>query len=163
MYHHENKSPIELAVVYRHPSTTNIEKFLGDFSYRLNEATSGDKTLYLAGDINTNIDRSSRTKTANDYINEMLSYNVITIITLPTRVTSISSSIIDHIITNDVNRNIIPFLIPVRDDLSDHYVVGCCINDSKPPLKKKQELFVRDKSALNSELFCEDLATNISI
>ena len=47
---------------------------------------------------------------------------------------------------------------------SDHYVVGCCINDfSKPPSKKKQELFVRDKSALNSELYCEDLANNLSI
>ena len=164
LHHHENKSPIRLAVIYRHPSTTNIEKFLGDFSSFLNEATSGNKTLYLAGDKNINIDRSSRTKTANDYINEMLSYNVIPIITLPTRVTSRSSSIIDHIITNDVNHNIIPFVIPVRDDLSDHYVVGCCINDfSKPPLKKKQELYVRDKSALNSELFCEDLATNLSI
>ena len=120
--------------------------------------------LYLAGDININIDRSSRTKTANDYINKMLSYNVIPIITLPTRVTSRSLSIIDHIITNDVNHNIIPFVIPVRDDLSDHYVVGCCINDfSKPPLKKKQELFVRDKSGLNSELFCEDLTTNLSL
>ena len=31
-----------------------------------------------------------------------------------------------------------------------------------PPLKKKRELFVRDKSALNFELFCEDLATNLS-
>ena len=96
----------------------------------------------------------------------MRSYNAIPIITLPTRVTSRSSSIFDHIITNDVNHNIIPFVIPVRDDLSDHYVVGCCINVndfSKPRLKKKQELFVRDKSALNSELFCEDLATNLSI
>ena len=83
----ENKSPIRLAVIYRHPSTTNIEKFLGDFSSCLNEAISGDKTLYLAGDLNINIDRSSRTKTANDFINEMLSYNVIPIITLPTRVT----------------------------------------------------------------------------
>ena len=43
-------------------------------------------------------------------------------------------------------------------------LLGCCINDfSKPPLKKKQELYVRDKSALNSELFCEDLASNLSI
>ena len=97
----------------------------------------------------------------------MFSYNVIPIITLSTRVTSRSSSIIDHIISNDVNHNTTPFVIPVRDDLSDPYVVGCCINDfSKYPLKKKQELFVRVKSDLNSELqlvFCEDLATNLSI
>ena len=58
---------------------------------------------------------------------------------------------------------LIPFVIHVRDDLSDHYVVGCCINDfSKPLLKKKQELYVTGKSVLNSELFCEDLATNLS-
>ena len=98
LHHHENKSPIRLAVIYRHPSTTNIEKFLGDFSSCLNEVTSGGKTL-------------------------------------------------------------IPFVIPVRDDSSDHYVVGYCINDSSKPLLKN----VRDKSALNSELFCEDLANNLSI
>ena len=110
--------------------------------------------FYLACDISINIDRSSRTKTANDYNNEMLSYNVIPQITLPTRVTSISSSIIDHFLNNDVNHNITLFVIPVRNGLSDHYVVSCCINDfSKPSLKNKEELFVRDKSAINSELY----------
>ena len=75
-----------------------------------------------------------------------------------------SSSIIDHISTNVVNHNITQFLTPVPNDLSDHYDVGCCINDfSKPPLKNKLELFIRDKSAFNSELYCEELANNLSI
>ena len=85
----------------------------------------------------------------------MLSYNLIPIITLPTGVTSMSSSIIDHISTSDVNHNITQFLTPIPNDLSDHYDVGCCINDfSKPPLKNKLELFIRDKSAFNSDLYC---------
>ena len=68
------------------------------------------------------------------------------------------------ILTNDVNHNITPFAISVQDDFSDHYVVGCCINDlSKPTLKKKQKFFIRDKSAFNSELYCEDFANNLSI
>ena len=95
--YYENNSPIRLAVTYRHPSMTNIEKFLGDFSFCLNETTSNDKTFHLAGDININIYRSSRIKTANDYINEKLSYNVIPLNTLPTKVTSSCLSIIDHI------------------------------------------------------------------
>ena len=74
---------------------------------------------------------------------EMLSYVVIPLNKLPSRVISSSSSIIDPIISNEydyVNHNT-SFLIPVRDDLSVHYVVGCCINDFfKPPLEKKQEL-----------------------
>ena len=59
--------------------------------------------------------------------------------------------------------------VSVADALSTRLLIGepelfCCINDfSKPPLKKKQKLFVRDKSAFNAELFCEDLATNLSI
>ena len=48
--------------------------------------------------------------------------------------------------------------------MSKYYVVGCCINDfSKPPLKKKKKLFVRDKLAFNSELHCDDSANNLSI
>ena len=62
LYHHENKSPIRLAVTYRHPFTTYIERFLGNFSSCLNEATSNNKTFYLADDMNINIDRSKRTK-----------------------------------------------------------------------------------------------------
>ena len=57
LYHHEYKLPIRLAVIYRHPSTTNIKKFLDDLYSCLNEATSNNKTFYLAGDININIYR----------------------------------------------------------------------------------------------------------
>ena len=68
----------------------------------------------------------------------MLNYNVIPLITASITVTSSSSIIIDHIISNDVNHSITPFVIPARYDLPDHYGVGCCINDfSKLQLKKK--------------------------
>ena len=267
MYHYENKSQKRYIVIYCHPSTTNIDKLLVDFSSCLNEAASNNKTFYLAGNTNNKIDRPSRTKTANDYncsvrrlakilqwgeglfwrlvtksndldLNfdrssirlsrflcpnigdlqkkeegasfcgqnhsgswpiliadtnrggtifvlrakiglksakkrgylhtlladgvgystppppgyaNVLSYNVIQLTALPTRVTSSSQNIINHILTNDVNHNITPFVILVRDDLSHHYVIGCCINDfSKLPWKKKQGLLVRDESAFNS-------------
>jgi len=45
------------------------------------------------------------------------------IITKPTRVTDSSSTIIDHILTNNAIHTIIPGVI--RTDLSDHYSTFC--------------------------------------
>jgi len=47
----------------------------------------------------------------------------------PTRVTSDSSTIIDHIITNDIQHNLHPAVI--EENLTDHYSVVCVINQSK--------------------------------
>ena len=45
---------------------------------------------------------------------------IIPLITLPTRVTSATSTIIVHVITTDLKHKIVPFVI--RSDLTDH----CC-------------------------------------
>jgi len=57
------------------------------------------KHFYVLGDMNINIDCKRRTSTASNYINEFISCGAIPVITIPTRVTSETSSIIDHILT----------------------------------------------------------------
>ena len=75
------------------------------------------------GDLNINLDKFKRSKIANDYINVMIRNSAISLITLPTRVTFATSTIIDHIITNDLKHKIAPFVI--HSDLTDHYITVC--------------------------------------
>ena len=83
------------------------------------------------------------------------------LITLPTRVTAVSSSIIDHIITNDHKNIIFPGII--KSDLTDHYPIFCFIDDVVTcSYKKNLKIFRRDFSNFNSSEFCDDLHDALS-
>ena len=87
------------------------------------------KTVFLTGDFNINLTLSCNTlvNLASDYINLLASYDYFPLITIPKRVTSNSSTLIDHILTNDSLHAIKPGV--VRTDLTDHYPIFCYISD----------------------------------
>ena len=78
------------------------------------------------------------------------------IITVLTRITSSSSTIFDHIITNDLKHNLTPFVI---QDMTDHLPIGCFIQNLSPKKQKKIKTvsYYRDKSKFKSEDFCDDV------
>ena len=57
--------------------------------------------VYLIGDININIFSINNAKYTSDYGNMLASNSYFPLITLPTRVNDVSSTLIDHLITND--------------------------------------------------------------
>jgi len=78
------------------------------------------------------------------------------LITKPTRVTKISSSVIDHILTNNSSHYIA--LGIVMNDITDHYPVFCYINGLPNKITKRNTIYYRrDKSNFNVELYSEDL------
>ena len=58
---------------------------------------------------------------ANLYINSILSHGTIPLITKPKRLSNNSSTIIDHIITNDLKHELESFI--VKSDLTEHYPI----------------------------------------
>jgi len=80
--------------------------------------------------MNINISQSEKTKLANDYINIMLSTGFVPLISIPIRVTSTTSTEIDHKITNDMKHESIPFVI--RNSITDYYVTACCLKKYQP-------------------------------
>ena len=97
---------------------------------------------------------------ANLYINSILSHAAIPLITKPTRISNNSSTIIDHIITNDLKHELQTFI--VKSDLTDHYPIFCVINKNSTNNKKNiEKLFYRDKTKFCSESFCKDLQTDL--
>ena len=67
---------------------------------------------------------------AVDYTNILKSYFFSQLIVKPTRVTDLSQSIIDHIITNDHKSHIAPGVIEHRD-LGNHYPVSVSVDKLK--------------------------------
>jgi len=77
--------------------------------------------------MNINIDFNCTTSTATNYINKLISCGAIPVITIPTKVTSETSSIIDRILTNDMSPIITPGVIET-DLVSDHYPIFCRVD-----------------------------------
>ena len=77
------------------------------------------------------------------------------LITLPTRVTAVSGTIIDNLITND-HKNIISGII--KTDLTDHYPTFCFIDAVTSSNKTNQNIFRRDFLNFNAQDFCDDLS-----
>ena len=126
-----------VSTIYRHPGY-KIDKFIDDYSQCLEQLTKINQLFYILGDLNININTSNISLQGFKFLNITESNGAIHLITKPTRVTAGSSSIIDHIITNDLGHKISPFVI--LSNLTDHYPIMCAI--TKPPLViSKQKFF----------------------
>ena len=130
--------------------TEAIDKFVDDFFNCLGKLTSEKRTFYILGDININISESISSIQTNNYINNITSNGAFNIITKPTRVTPISETLIDHVITNDITHTIVPSII--LSDLTDHYPISCSIKQFKSlkssssnvhPLQRQKKLLPR--------------------
>ena len=147
---------IILRVIYRHLKSNTIL-----FIDKLNKTLEQLKTtkVYLIGDININIFSINNAKYASDYGNMLASNGYYRLITLPTRVNDVSSTLIDHFITNDHKNSIFPGI--VKTDLTDHYPIFCSINTFTFSNKLNQQMYKRDLLNFNVENFCEDLHKSI--
>ena len=149
---------IIFGVIYRHPKS-NAKLFVDELNKTLEQLKT--TKVYLIGDININIFSINNAKYASDYVNMLASNGYFPLITLPTRVNDVSSTLIDHLITNDHKNSIFPGII--KTDLTDLYPIFCSINAFAFSNKLNQQMYKRDLLNFNAENFCEDLPKSILI
>ncbi len=116
----EFKSNIIIGCVYRHPKG-KISVFQDQLEKSLQKIDKENKICFLVGDLNINALSTSHVQTQN-FFNSMLSQNYIPHITLPTRITDTSATLIDHIFVK-YNCDIIDEAIisgNIFSDISDH-------------------------------------------
>ena len=102
---------VVISAIYRHPKN-NSKLFLDHLNNSLAHNMLKNTKVYLVGDFNIDIaSTSSAPNFATDFINLLASNGYFPLVTLPTRVTETSSTVIDHIITNDHKHSIIPGII----------------------------------------------------
>ena len=83
----------------------------------------------------------------------LYSSNLLPVITKPTRITSHTATLIDHIYTNASTDQIIPGI--VTTDISDHLPTFCFIRRQITRLKPKR--FFRDYSNFDSKTYLNDI------
>ena len=152
----DNKNII-VGCIYRHP-TMSVDEFNNDYlTPLLNMATSENKLLFLIGDFNVDLLKANSKKDFSEYLDIWYSYHLLPHIILPTRVTDISSTIIDNIFFNSVEFNTVSGNLTTS--ISDHFPQFLLLKNA--PIKRishsKQSNSTYDWSKFHSDNFLNDI------
>ena len=151
-----------MGVIYRHPSSNDVEAFIEDLSICLKELNNSNSNFYIVSDLNINTSTFERTPIAKRFLNMLLSCCVLPLITKPTRVSDNSATIIDHILTNDCEHFIIPGIVETNE-ISDHYPKLRQVNLTQTRKKEDSTVtFYRDKSKFDCNQFNAELNTSLN-
>ena len=112
--------PVVFSVVYRHPRKKSHQRL--DFQKQLknNLETLEDKNIryYIAGDFNFNLLRYCSNNDVKFYVDDIHGVGCQFLIDKPTRIRNGKCSIVDHILTNDMQNSLTPGILLA--DVSDH-------------------------------------------
>ena len=139
-----------VGTIYRRPDG-NINTFLEDLDGILSVIVEENKLIYLMGDFNLNLLKSNVSIAISKFVNMLHGYNLFNTISKPTRVTSSSATLIDHIWTNDycsLTYNGIIF-----SKISDHFPIFSTFKLERDQPVKSNFIEFRDFSENNIELF----------
>ena len=155
---------ITIGAMYRHSNvrSNDIEEFSEALCNTIHKITKRNRTFYLLGDINIDLNINKRSMGSSLYLEHLTSCGSLPIITILTRVTENSSTIIDHIITNDYSHIINPGVIRCDNQLSDHYVVFCTINKCPTKSRKQSFITIRGKSNFKADAYSEDMEKSVN-
>ena len=155
-----NEKKVNLMCVYRPPVNTtdtldNFNSTLSDFLDNLPR----NEINFIGGDININLNSTTLSNSAKNFQEILASESYYPLITLPTRVTRNSSTLIDHLFTNT--------LLPIESGtldcgITDHRAIFCTIPISSPNNSDLFEIKFRDHSELNIDRFRHELLNKLS-
>ena len=124
------RGPIAIGVVFRHPdnSATTIDKFNQEMNELFLTLNMSKRPFYCLGDININLLKISKNDAIRRYASMLISCNCRCLIDVPTRFCASTSTLIDHIYTND-KMNPTASGVLTTSDLSDHYGIFTIISE----------------------------------
>ena len=147
-----------IGVIYRHHTIEKVD-FNKNHIHPLLEKLSkeSNKNLFIAGDFNINLLKTNTDADALDFFDLMSNNMLLPAISLPTRISSGTETLIDNIFTNIINSDAVSgnLTIGISDHLPSFLIIP---KKSSNHIPKKHNLFKRDIKNLNREALNNDLA-----
>ena len=154
-----DKNNITIGSVYRHPSG-NVQHFNESLNKCINKLNTNNM-LVIGGDINIDLLKTNTIMTQN-YLDTMLSNNLIPNILIPTRFSDNSTTLIDHIFTrlplSKLNNMVTAgnLITDITDHLSNFVIIDIEIK------RNKERPFIRLYTKKNIELFEKNIESELS-
>ena len=142
-----------IGTIYKHPSM-KIPDFLSKLGPVLDKVSSEGKTLILLGDFNVDLLKFDKDPNIFKFLDTLGSYSLKPYISLPTRVTETTKSIIDNIYVSALpfNAHSGNFLTSI----SDHLIQFTILNNVSAKSLDNSNKFYRDWKNFDSAKFNRD-------
>jgi len=158
--------PLKIHTVYRPPRekgcTENHETFMLEFQPYLKKIKSDRTDSIIVGDINYNLLESSTNQTCQEYLDMMLSHELIPEITLPTKLNRNSCKLYDHIFTSLKSTSILTTACIYLYGISDHLPTFISLKSSRKQPSAPTYRYTRDMSDRNVEKYLQKVAEIIN-
>ena len=142
--------------IYRHHSITETD-YLEIMKPLLKQLTSEKKPTYITGDFNMDLMKINKHTIINEYFDEITSNNFMPLITLPTRITASTKTLIDNIFYNQFSPDIVSGNILVG--ISDHMPQFSIITQSNQfHLPKRHNIYRRNFKNFDHDNFDKELS-----
>ena len=150
--------PLKIHTVYR-PPRENYDTFLKEFDPHLDKIKSDPHDTIIVGDFNYNLLDSPNNSDCQEYLDSMMSHELLPRITLPTKINRNSCKLYDHIFSRIRNEKITSSACIYVTKLSDHLPVFISLKNDKAQWKDKPKYrWIRDTSSKNYEKYLEKVA-----
>ena len=145
------KRNLLISSVYRPPNTSlsEFDRILKRYLETLREHSDN---IVIGGDFNIDLTKSYTVKSTSEFIDTMLEFELFPTITIPTRVTMTSATLIDNIfISRNIGMSYKSFVL--CEDISDHLPTFCNIKDCNTSIP--QNPLIIEKRNLNESAIIE--------
>ena len=116
--------------IYRLPlcDSDNLTSFTNEYINILNTLRNRSKFVYLCGDFNIDLLKLNSNNNYNMFFDNVISSGFVPKITLPTRICDTSSTLIDNVYTNTIDKKHTSCIL-IRP-ISDHQMYFCILNEN---------------------------------
>ena len=143
-----NKQNYLIRMVYKHPVIQHIKFNDACITSLLNKLKTENKATIVAGEFNLNMIKYTQVRGAHQFLETLLSDNFIPQITLPTRVTKNSATLIDNIFSDNHDHKCISgnTTTSISDHLPQVLIIG---NLKQTPLRKDVKISFKNIQSFN--------------
>ena len=154
-----NGTKILIGGIYRHPNQ-NLATFQNSLDKNLSAISKKKRSCYIFGDMNADFLKYEINNSTKSYLDNLLSYNFMPLLLLPTRVTSRSCTLIDHIYqfaNQSVKKSTTVSTGNILSDISDHFPNFLILNFKNNNSNPVERPFIRVHNTTNKRTFEEKL------
>ena len=143
-----NKQNYLIRMVYKHPVIHHIKFNDACITSLLNKLKTENKATIVAGEFNLNMMKYTQVRGAHQFLETLLSDNFIPQITLPTRVTKNSVTLIDNIFSDNHDHKCISgnTTTSISDHLPQVLIIG---NLKQTPLRRDVKISFKNIQSFN--------------
>ena len=150
------KSNILVGCIYRHPCMPISEFNELHLTDLLDKVTSENKTIFLLGDFNIDLIKNESDSNVSEYFNHLSSNHLLPHISIPTRITDRSKTLIDNIFSNSTAENLSGNLTTsISDHLPQFVILPLSEKLSKP---EKNNTYKRNFKNINKDQLLHDFS-----